>query len=63
VQSEKGVQVLALGLGDDLAVVLLVVAVDHHAVEAGEVADRARGGAVQLGQGGGPVQLLHRVAH
>ena len=63
VQAEERVEVLALGLGDDLAVVVLVVAVHHHAVEAGEVTDRTRGGVVQLGQRGGPVQLLHRAAH
>ena len=62
-QAEERVEVLALGLSDDLAVVVLVVAVHHHTVEAGEVADRTRGGVVKLGQRGGPVQLLYRAAH
>ncbi len=62
-QAEERVEVLAFALSDDLAVVVVVVAVDHHAVEAGEVVDRACGGVVKLGQRGGPVQLFYRAAH
>ena len=42
VQAEEGLEVLAPVLGDDLAVPVLVEAVDHHPVVPGEVADLGR---------------------
>jgi hypothetical protein len=49
-QAEERVEVVAFGFGDDFAVVVLVVAVHHHPVESGQVADCPRGGVVQLAQ-------------
>ena len=62
VQSQEGVQVVAFGFGDHLAVVVPVVAVHHHPVESGEVAHRPGRGVIELGQSAGPVQILHRAA-
>ncbi len=61
-QSEERVEVVAFGFGDNLAVVVLVIAVDHHAVKAGELADCARGGVVELGQRGGAVEVVDGTA-
>jgi hypothetical protein len=62
-QAEEGVELIALGLCDHLAVVVLVVAVDHHPVEAGQIADSLGSGVVQLAQRAGPVQFLYRAAY
>ena len=61
-QAEERVEVRCLRLGDDLAVVLGVVAVDHHAVEPGQRPDRLRGDVVQLLQRRRPVELADRAA-
>jgi hypothetical protein len=60
VQPEERVQRVGLRLGHDLAVVVGVVAVDHHAVEAGEGADRLRRDVVELLEGRRPVEVAHR---
>ena len=52
-----------LRLGHHLAVVVGVVAIDHHAVEAGEGAHGLRGDVVELRQRRRAVELTHRAAH
>ena len=61
VQAEERVEVLApLGLGDDLAVPLLVEAVEHHAVEAGQLAHAPDGDLEQALVGEALVELGQR---
>ena len=62
VQAEERVELRHLRLGHDLAVVVGVVAVDHHAVEPGERPHRLRGDVVQLLQRRRPVEVADRAA-
>ena len=63
VQPEEGVEVVALALGDDLAVPVGVEPVDHHPVEAGQRADPAGRGVGDVEHAAARLQRHRRLPH